>query len=70
MSQNDDVVNIIQIKIGGTTMNITAMGIDIAKDIFQLHGVDEKGKCTFQKKLTRVKLLNYIAQLPKCLKQN
>lgn len=26
-------------------MNITAIGIDIAKDIFQLYGIDNKGKC-------------------------
>jgi hypothetical protein len=49
-------------------MNITAIGIDIAKNIFQIHGVDNKGKCVLQKKVTRVKLLSYVAQLPKCKK--
>lgn len=47
-------------------MNITALGIDIAKNIFQLHGIDNKGKCVLQKKVIRSKLLNYLAQTPKC----
>src|SRR4051812_46068015 len=47
-------------------MNITAIGIDIAKNIFQIHGVDNQGKCVLQKKVARGKLLSYFAQLPKC----
>ena len=45
-------------------MNIIALGIDIAKNVFQLHGVDVDGKVVLQKKLSRDKLLQFIAQLP------
>ena len=48
-------------------MNITAIGIDIAKNVFQIHGVDAQGKTVSQKRLTRNKLVGYIAQLPACL---
>ncbi len=47
-------------------MNISALGIDIAKNVFQLHGVDDNGKVVIQKKLSRMKLLQFIAQLPLC----
>lgn len=47
-------------------MNITALGIDIAKNVFQLHGVDEQGKTVLQKKINRDKLVSFIAQLPPC----
>jgi transposase len=46
---------------------ITTLGIDLAKNVFHLHGVDKKGEVVFRRKLTRVKVLPFIAQLPKCL---
>src|SRR5258708_7396228 len=54
------------IKKGGSDMKITVMGIDLAKNIFQIHGVDEKGKVV-RKKLTRKKLMEFIANTPQCL---
>lgn len=33
--------------------NITVLGIDLAKDVFQLHGVNEHGKKIFGKRVTR-----------------
>ena len=33
-------------------MNINMIGIDIAKSVFQLHGVDENGKCSLKKRLS------------------
>jgi transposase len=47
-------------------MNITTLGIDLAKNIFQLHGADDKGKAVFRKKVTRDKLSQVIANLPAC----
>lgn len=47
-------------------MNITTLGIDLAKSVFQLHGVDPEGNVVMKKKLTRDKLLRTIAQLPAC----
>src|SRR5215470_6016614 len=52
---------------GGSSMNVTTLGIDLAKSIFQLHGVDERGKVTVQKRVTRSKLRETVAQLPPCL---
>jgi len=48
-------------------MNVTTVGIDLAKSIFQLHGVDERGKVALQKRVTRSKLRETVAQLPSCL---
>jgi len=48
-------------------MNINILGIDIAKSVFQLHGIDKMGNAVLNKRLTREKLLPFIAQLPPCL---
>lgn len=47
-------------------MNITTLGIDLAKNIFQLHGADSRGKAVLKKTLTRNKLPEFIANLPRC----
>ena len=48
-------------------MNITTLGIDLAKHTFSLHGVDTHGKTVLRKTLSRVKLLPFLAQQPPCL---
>jgi len=48
-------------------MEVTTIGIDIAKRIFQVHGVDERGKTVLKKKLMRDQVLIFMANLPKCL---
>lgn len=48
-------------------MNITTLGIDIAKNVFQLHGTNERGKVELRKRLRRDQLLTYMANLPPCL---
>ncbi|EQD72540.1 transposase IS116/IS110/IS902 family protein, partial [mine drainage metagenome] len=40
---------------------------DIAKEVFQVHGVDEHGKVGVRKRLSRAKVLEFFAQLPACL---
>ncbi len=47
-------------------MNISILAIDLAKDVFQLHGNSEAGKCVLRKKIRRSELLPFIAILPKC----
>ena len=47
--------------------NITVLGIDLAKNVFQLHGTDSKGKITLKKRLGREGLIEFMAQLPSCL---
>ncbi len=46
---------------------IKVLGIDLAKQSFQLHGVDEFGKTVLRKKLNRSKLTAFIAKLSPCL---
>jgi transposase len=48
-------------------MNITTVGIDLAKNIFQLHGVNNVGETVLTKKLSRKKLPEFMAQLNPCL---
>lgn len=48
-------------------MEISVVGIDLAKEVFQMHAVDEKGRQIFSKKVARAKLMNEIARLPRCL---
>jgi transposase len=38
-------------------MKITRVGLDIAKQVFQVHGVDESGKARVGKRLARAKVL-------------
>lgn len=47
--------------------NIKVLGIDLAKNVFQIHGADVKGKCILKKRLSRDKLSVFIATLPPCL---
>lgn len=47
-------------------IKITLLGIDLAKNFFQLHGVDDKGKEMLRKRITRDKLVETIANIPKC----
>ena len=48
-------------------MNITTLGIDIAKSVFQLHGVDADGAIVLQKKLRRGAVLDVLGKLAPCL---
>ena len=45
---------------------VTLLGIDIAKNVFQLHGVDERGNPVLKRRLTRAKFVKFIAKLPPC----
>ncbi|WP_068978923.1 MULTISPECIES: IS110 family RNA-guided transposase [Aeromonas] len=48
-------------------MNVKTIGIDLAKAIFQIHGVNEHGKCLFNKQLKRAQMISFFANLPPCL---
>jgi len=48
-------------------MNITAVGIDLAKNVFQVHGVDARGKTVLRKQLRRVQVAEFFVNLPPCL---
>jgi transposase len=48
-------------------MNSTTIGLDIAKTVFQVHGVDANGKTALRKQLKRSQVLVFFANLPPCL---
>ena len=47
-------------------MNISMIGIDTAKSVFHLHGVDTQGKVQLKRKLSRDKLIPFLEQQPRC----
>ena len=47
-------------------MNYKRIGIDIAKNVFQLHGVDSQDKAVLKKKLKRSEMIPYFTQLKPC----
>lgn len=48
-------------------MAIVRIGLDIAKLVFQVHGVDGHGKAVLKKTLSRSEMLGYFAKVPPCL---
>lgn len=48
-------------------MNIKTIGIDIIKNVFQVNGMDARGKTVLTKRLFRTKLSEFVALLPPCL---
>ena len=48
-------------------MKITTIGIDLAKEVFQIHGVDERGKAVLRKQLKRSEMAKFFANLEPCL---
>jgi len=46
---------------------ITTIGLDLAKNVFQIHGVDGLGTAVLRKRLRRGQLLAFFAGLPRCL---
>ncbi len=48
-------------------MKITTIGLDLAKSVFQAHGVDESGEAVLMKRLHRKQMLPFFSKLPPCL---
>jgi transposase len=48
-------------------MNITAVGIDLAKNVFQVHAVDARGKVVLRKQLRRAQVAGFFSNMPPCL---
>ena len=48
-------------------MQVTTIGLDLAKQIFQVHGVGPDGKAVLRKRLRRAEVLSFFAALPPCL---
>jgi transposase len=45
-------------------MHITTIGLDIAKNVFQIHGIDAAEKVVVRKQLRRGQVLKFFASLP------
>ncbi len=48
-------------------MKVTTVGIDLAKNVFQVHGVDERGKTVLRKQLKRAQVVQFFANLAPCV---
>ncbi len=48
-------------------MQVTTVGLDLAKRIFQVHGVDAAGKVVIRRRLQRSEIAAFFADLPACL---
>jgi transposase len=48
-------------------MQITTIGLDLAKNVFQVHGIDAHGKVVLRKQLRRAQVAGFFANLPPCL---
>ncbi len=47
-------------------MTVKTGGLDLAKDLFQVHGISENGRGVFNKAIKRAKLLSFFEKLPPC----
>ena len=48
-------------------MQLTTIGLDLAKNILQVHGVDAGGQAVLKRRLRRGEVLEFFANLPPCL---
>lgn len=48
-------------------MKVTTLGIDLAKNVFQVHGIDQHGKEMLKKQLKRAQMVPFFINLPPCL---
>ena len=47
--------------------SVTTIGLNLAKNVFQVHGVDAEGVAVIRQRLTRGRMLKFFAKLPPCL---
>ena len=47
-------------------MKLTTIGIDLAKNVFQVHGTDDKGRALLKKQLKRAQVVPFFANLAPC----
>jgi len=46
---------------------VVTIGLDLAKSVFQIHGVDDTGRTMLRRRLSRHELVSYFAKMPPCL---
>ena len=47
--------------------HVSTIGLDLAKQVFQVHGADAEGSPVFNRQLRRSEVLRFFAKLPPCL---
>ncbi|MFQ8433810.1 IS110 family transposase [Amaricoccus sp. W119] len=57
----------VSLAIGRRNMSVSVIGVDIAKRVFQVHGVDAQGRTVLRRRLTRATFLAEMATHPPCL---
>jgi transposase len=48
-------------------MNVVRIGLDVAKNVFQVHGVDDTGAVVLRRRLRRAEVIAFFSQLPRCV---
>ena len=48
-------------------MHVTTVGLDLAKHVFQVHGIDQDGQVLIRRQLRRGELIGFFRRLPPCL---
>jgi transposase len=48
-------------------MAVKVIGLDTAKNVFQVHGADASGRAVLRKRLRRAQIPDFFANLPKCV---
>ena len=48
-------------------MQVSTIGVDLAKNVFQVHGVDNAGKVVISRQLRRKQVIDFFSKLAPCL---
>lgn len=48
-------------------MQVSTIGVDLAKNVFQVHGVDSAGKIVIGRQLRRKQVVDFLRKIPPCL---
>jgi transposase len=48
-------------------MQVSTIGVDLAKNVFQVHGVDSAGKVVITRQLRRKQVIDFFVKIPRCL---
>jgi transposase len=48
-------------------MQVSTIGLDLAKHVFQVHGIDDAGQVLIRRQLRRSEVIGFFRRLPPCL---
>src|SRR5580693_954493 len=66
-TSSDRLIVVNESHQGAVHMQVTTIGLDIAKNVFQVHGIDAAEKVVVRKQLRRRQVLEFFKALPACL---